>query len=70
MKPIALHTEKGVLLEVTSPSPDIIQIAMYPLLKEPDPPYPLVGFDSYLDMYLDGILHSISERIKEYRAIQ
>lgn len=70
MKPDALINSKGKLIEVSSPSPDIIQIAMYPLLKEPDPPYLLVGFDSYLDMYLDGILHSVSERIKEYRAIQ
>lgn len=69
LKPDVLINSQGPLVEIASPSPDVIQITMYPLLQQPDPPYALADFESYLDCYLKDICDSVSTRIKAYRAL-
>ncbi|MDQ5951335.1 MAG: hypothetical protein QG639_612 [Patescibacteria group bacterium] len=68
LKPDVLINSQGVLAEIASPSPDVIQITMFPLFQEPDPPYALADFDSYLDAYLKDICDSVATRIKAYRS--
>ena len=67
LRPDVLINSQGPLVEISSPSPDVIQITMFPLFQEPDPPYPLADFDTYLDGYLKTICDSVSTRIKAYR---
>lgn len=69
LKPDVLINSQGPLVEIASPSPDVVQITMFPLFQEPDPLYALADFESYLDCYLKDIFESVATRIKAYRAL-